>query len=248
MSTPIDIAGPRHIPAAGVLQGNSLDLEQIENEPVSTQGSEPVFGPRSSRWWMRAAVVVLIAVCGVILWGGYTQGWDWTGVSDKDTLWHWMQILMVPIAFAALPGVLRDHRAMHLERKLMMLGLVVLFVGFVIVSYVLPLEWTGFTGNTLWDWLSLLLLPIAITSVRFLRAERTLTWAHYGSAAVLLAGLGVLIFFGYVAPWDWTGFTGNTFLDWVQLLILPVLFPTVVVPAAAAWLTAKRERAPVSKS
>ncbi|MGD5691048.1 hypothetical protein QUT48_22720, partial [Xanthomonas citri pv. citri] len=147
-----------------------------------------------------------------------------------------MQILMVPIAFAALPGVLRDHRAMHLERKLMMVGLVVTFVGFVIVSYIAPLDWTGFTGNTLWDWLSLLLLPIAITSVRFFRAERTLTWAHYVSAAVLLLGFGVLIFFGYVAPWDWTGFTGNTFLDWVQLLILPILFPTVVVPAAAGWL------------
>ncbi|MET0966951.1 MAG: hypothetical protein ABWZ02_11160 [Nakamurella sp.] len=46
--------------------------------------------------------------------------------------------------------------------------------------------------------------------------------AHYGSAAVLLAGFGVLIF--------------------------PVLFPTVVVPDAAAWLTAKREDAPVSQS
>ena len=192
-------------------------------------------------WWMRSAVVIVIAAFGVILWGGYTQGWEWTGVSDKDTLWHWMQILMVPIAFAALPGVLRDHQALHIGRKLMMLGLVVLFVGFVIVAYVVPWDWTGFTGNTLWDWLSLLLLPIAIISVRFLRAERTLTWAHYASAAVLLAGFGVLVIFGYVAPWDWTGFTGNTFLDWLQLLILPILFPTVVVPAAAAWLTAKQE-------
>jgi hypothetical protein len=154
-----------------------------------------------------------------------------------------MQLLMVPIAFAALPAVLKEHRAMRFERKLLMVGVVAAFVIFVIASYVVPLDWTGFTGNTLWDWLSLLLLPIAITSVRFLRAERTLTWAHYASAAVLLAGFGVLVFFGYVAPWDWTGFTGNTFLDWVQLLILPILFPTVVVPAAAAWLTAKRESA-----
>jgi len=190
---------------------------------------------------MRTAIVLVIVAFGVILWGGYTQGWEWTGVSDKDTLWHWMQILMVPIAFAALPGVLRDHQALRSSRKIMMVSVVVLFVGFVIVSYVVPWDWTGFTGNTLWDWLSLLLLPIAIISVRFLRAERTLTWAHYVSAAVLVAGFAVLVFLGYVAPWDWTGFTGNTFLDWVQLLILPILFPTVVVPAAAAWLTAKQE-------
>lgn len=204
--------------------------------------TEPTTSRIWQSWWTRSAVVLVIVAFGVILWGGYTQGWDWTGVSDKDTLWHWMQILMVPIAFAALPGVLRDHQALRTSRKIMMVSLVVLFVGFVIVSYVVPWDWTGFTGNTLWDWLSLLLLPIAIISVRFLRAERTLTWAHYVSAAVLVAGFGVLVFFGYVAPWDWTGFTGNTFLDWVQLLILPILFPTVVVPAAAAWLTAKQER------
>ena len=192
--------------------------------------------------WIAGGVAVAFAAFAVILWGGYTQGWAWTGVSDEDTLWHWMQLLMVPIAFAALPTVLREHTAMRMGRKLIMLGVVVAFVAFVIVSYVVPLDWTGFTGNTLWDWLSLLLLPIAIISVRFLRAERTITWAHYASAAVLLAGFAVLIVLGYVAPWDWTGFTGNTFLDWLQLLILPILFPTVIVPAAAAWLTAKRER------
>ena len=75
--------------------------------------------------------------------GGYTQGWDWTGVSDKDTLWHWMQ-----------PDV----------------------------------------------------------ADRICRSSRT-------------------------------GFTGNSVLGWVQFLILPILFPTVVVPAAEAWLTAKREGA-----
>src|SRR6476620_8280718 len=241
MPTAVNIANPRQLSAAGVVPDNSFEPEQMKNDPASAHGSNRAVGLQSGRWWTYAAVTILIAVSGVILWGGYTQGWDWTGVSDKDTLWHWMQILMVPIAFAALPGVLRDHQALRSSRKIMMVSVVVLFVGFVIVSYVVPWDWTGYTGNTLWDWLSLLLLPIAIISVRFLRAERTLTWAHYVSAAVLVAGFAVLVFLGYVAPWDWTGFTGNTFLDWVQLLILPILFPTVVVPAAAAWLTAKRE-------
>ena len=245
MSTPVVPRSPYRTQLTSDLPVNGADAESIENASTCPVGSlpgkaDPPPGRTWQNWWMRSAVVILIAAFGVILWGGYTLGWEWTGVSDKDTLWHWMQILMVPIAFAALPGVLRDHQAMHIGRKFMMFGLVVLFVGFVIVSYVVPWNWTGFTGNTLWDWLSLLLLPIAITSVRFLRSERTLTWAHYASAAVLLAGFGVLVVFGYVAPWDWTGFTGNTFLDWVQLLILPILFPTVV-PAAAAWLTAKRE-------
>ena len=38
-----------------------------------------------------------------------------------------------------------------------------------------------------------------------------------------------------------TAFTGNTFVDWLQLLVLPILFPTVVVPAAAALAMAKTE-------
>jgi len=192
---------------------------------------------RRSRCTAALTFAVLITF-GVILWGGYTQGWVWTGITAQDTLWHWLQLLLVPIAFAALPTLLRQHQAMRTGRKLLMLGLTVAFVAFVVVGYALPLNWTGFTGNTLWDWLSLLLLPIAVTSVRFLRTERTMTRLHYGVGAFLLAVLGVLIACGYLVPWAWTGFTGNTFVDWVQLLILPVLFPTVVVPATAAWLTA----------
>lgn len=181
---------------------------------------------------------LVLAGFAVILWGGYVKGWAWTGITAQDTLWHWLQLLLVPIAFAALPTLLRRHRTIRPRRKLLMLVLAVGFVGFVVVGYAVPLTWTGFTGNTLWDWLSLLLLPIAIASVRFLRAERTITRRHYVVGAVLLVGLGLLIAGGYLGPWAWTGFTGNTVIDWIQLLVLPVLFPTVVVPAAAAWLTA----------
>ena len=36
---------------------------------------------------------------------------------------------------------------------------------------------------------------------------------------------------GYVGKWGWTGFRGNTLWNWLQLLLLPLLLPTVVVPA-----------------
>ncbi len=226
--------------ASLVIEEAVVDNAAMKNAAIESAAAAGDLDRHRRNRWIAGIAAVAIAAFAVILWGGYTQGWAWTGVSDQDTLWHWMQLLMVPIAFAALPVVLREHQAMRVERKLLMVGVAVAFVAFVVVSYVVPLDWTGFTGNTLWDWLSLLLLPIAIISVRFLRAERTITWAHYTSFAVVLIGFGVLIVFGYVAPWDWTGFTGNTFLDWMQLLILPILFPTVIVPAAAAWLTAKR--------
>ena len=232
-----------------------IQLDENPVESAVTTGVPEATAPRSTppivadtvvaqplrRRWIASLTLAVLAAFGVVLWGGYTQGWDWTGISQQDTLWHWMQLLLVPIAFAALPALLRDRSAMHIERKLLMFGLAAAFVAFVIIGYSVPLEWTGFTGNTLWDWLSLLLLPMAIISVRFLHAERTLNWVHYSSAAVLLAVFCMIVLGGYLVPWDWTGFTGNTFVDWLQLLVLPILFPTVVVPAAAAWLTAKTE-------
>ena len=240
MTLPTITADPTRVDAAREpMGGNLVDGPTPPVPAVSTPGDRG--GRRSGRWTATLTFAVLVTF-GVILWGGYTRGWAWTGINAKDTLWHWLQLLLVPIAFAALPTLLRQHREMRTERKLLMAGLTAAFVAFVIVGYTVPLTWTGFTGNTLWDWLSLLLLPIAITSVRFLRAERTITWLHYGVGALLLAAFGLLIACGYLVPWAWTGFTGNTFVDWVQLLILPVLFPTIVVPATAAWLTATTGR------
>ena len=39
-----------------------------------------------------------------------------------------------------------------------------------------------------------------------------------------------LVLAGYLVPWAWTGFTGNTAWDWIKLLLLPLLLPTVVLP------------------
>jgi hypothetical protein len=36
---------------------------------------------------------------------------------------------------------------------------------------------------------------------------------------------------GYTIPWSWTGFRGNTVWDWLNLLFLPLLLPTLIVPA-----------------
>ena len=40
--------------------------------------------------------------------------------------------------------------------------LLVAFVVFVIVANRLNWQWTGFTGSKLWDWMSLLFLPVAL--------------------------------------------------------------------------------------
>ena len=68
--------------------------------------------------WFGNFARVLLPGRSFYIWGGYAKGWAWTGVTDKDTLWHWMQILMVPIAFACLPVVLRKHNVMRRSRKM----------------------------------------------------------------------------------------------------------------------------------
>ena len=42
---------------------------------------------------------------------------------------------------------------------------------------------------------------------------------------------------GYALRWTWTGYAGNTLWDWLQLLLVPLLFPTLLYPALLKWVT-----------
>jgi hypothetical protein len=37
--------------------------------------------------------------------------------------------------------------------------------------------------------------------------------------------------------WTWTGYQGNTLWDWLQLLLLPLVFPTILLPALLKWIS-----------
>jgi hypothetical protein len=41
------------------------------------------------------------------------------------------------------------------------------FVLVVVLGYAVPWGWTGFTGNTLWDWFGLLFLPLSLGKWRW---------------------------------------------------------------------------------
>ena len=41
---------------------------------------------------------------------------------------------------------------------------------------------------------------------------------------------------GYAWRWTWTGYAGNTLWDWLQLLLLPLVVPTILLPAALGWM------------
>ncbi|MGN6635881.1 MAG: hypothetical protein ACTHJ6_10550 [Oryzihumus sp.] len=102
--------------------------------------------------------VGVIAVCAL---GGYLGGWAWTGFRG-NTLWDWLHLLVLPVVLALLPLWLRTHRRLEM---VWLLGLAVgglVFGVLVIGGYVLGWAWTGFRGNTLWDWLELLVVPFVL--------------------------------------------------------------------------------------
>jgi hypothetical protein len=109
----------------------------------------------------------------------------------------------------------------------------------VLIGYTVPWGWTGFEGNRLWDWLELLALPVAVALTPVYNELRA-SWTRRHTL-LLLAGLTVfvaIVLGGYLGKWSWTGFRGNTLWDWLHLLLLPLLLPTVVVPALMPRATA----------
>jgi uncharacterized membrane protein len=185
-------------------------------------------------------VVVVTAVCAfvVVLWGGYDRGWRWTGFESDAKLWDWLHVFVLPLAFVAGPLWLRHRERLDRRHRLILAILVACFTLLVVAGYVFDLGWTGFPGNELWDWLELLLLPLAIGLVAvWVEIAGGVRRRHLAVAAASAAFLVVAIVGGYVGHWHWTGFRGNTLFDWIQLFIAPLLLPFVLVPLTESMMT-----------
>ncbi len=176
-----------------------------------------------------AAAVVL----AVVVWGGYGHHWPWTGINGGTaTLWDWLHLLLLPLAAATLPTWFRHDTRMHPRSKQFAIAGLAIFSVVVILGYAVPWPWTGFRGNTVWDWFNLIFLPLALVLIPWFVELRKSWQARH----TVMTGLGLAIFLafvlgGYLASWTWTGFTGNTLWNWMQLVILPLLVPTVILPA-----------------
>ena len=120
----------------------------------------------------RAAISSAVLAAAVLLWGGYTGHWSWTGLSNNDTLWDWLKLLVLPLSLAALPLWLQSHHRMSVTRRGTLAGVAVAFGMFVHSATRCTGRGPGFAGNTLWDWLELLLLPVIIATVKFWTAGR----------------------------------------------------------------------------
>jgi hypothetical protein len=181
-----------------------------------------------------AALGVLALAFAVVIVGGYWLGWTWTGFSDNGTIWDWLQLLVLPSVLTILPFWYSTRRALRFEWRGLAAALALASAVLVIGGYAYDWHFTGFPGKTLWDWLDLLVLPLALT---LLPISLESSWGRFRETrAVLTAAgvvLGLLVVAGYALDWHWTGFRGNTFWDWLHLLLVPFL-----LPAAVTWLSA----------
>ena len=75
-------------------------------------------------------------------------------------------------------------------------------------------------------------LPFALALIPWGRELRRDWRARHTTVSMVLAVIAaVVVLCGYLADWAWTGFAGNTLWNWLHLLLLPLLLPTVIVPA-----------------
>jgi len=113
-----------------------------------------------------------------------------------------------------------------------------------VVGYLVPLHWTGFGGHQLWDWLTLLLLPVTLITVQtWSSTTRTVRLHHRVAIGALGVAWILTVIGGYAWAWTWTGYQGNTLWDWLQLLLLPLVFPTILAPALLRFVAGDVENA-----
>jgi hypothetical protein len=228
---------------------NDLGLSRVPSEEaVAARAAKAAEAHAASRKSLRAlarddrvrryggSVVVTAAL--VALLGGYVGGWNWTGFPANNQVWDWLNLLLLPVVIGTIPIWLLHAERMSRARRVTYGVFVVAFAGFVTAGYLIPLTWTGFRGNTLWNWFVLIVLPVTIVvSGVWPKSGRALRRHHKVAIAVLVLGWTVSLVGGYAWTWAWTGYQGNTLWDWLQLLLLPLVFPTIVLPAALRWIS-----------
>jgi hypothetical protein len=68
----------------------------------------------------------------MVLWDGYSHRWPWTGLTEEDApLWDWLNVVMLPIAFAVLPVWFHPKAQVTRRHKQVAVGALIAFFGLV---------------------------------------------------------------------------------------------------------------------
>jgi hypothetical protein len=229
--------GPQTSPEhGGPAASDAAPANSQSAQPTQAASHPPAEGDHAgaaSLWRQSALAGIGGLALAIVLWGGYSHRWAWTGINGHSaTLWDWLHLLLLPLVFSVLPIWFNRNTRVHPRTKAYAFTGLAVFAVLVVLGYAIPWKWTGFRGNTLWDWLGLIVLPVTLILMPRFRELRREDWQarHSALSGTLLAVFVVIVLGGYLDKWTWTGFTGNRLWNWMHLLLLPLLIPTVILP------------------
>jgi putative effector of murein hydrolase LrgA (UPF0299 family) len=227
--------------AAGTAGAYEPGRERQEAARTASPGTAGSERPGMARKFV--AYVLAIATVVVII-GGYGAKWQWTGFQANGQLWDWLSLLLLPVVVGVIPLWIKYRQHIDRIRRISHGAALAVWIALVVVGYVIPLAWTGFTDQTLWNWLSLLLVPVVVAVTATVASMkmplpalvRSLRPRYQLLIGTLAAGFVVTVVGGYGLGWTWTGYQGNTLWDWLSLLLLPLVVPTALLPGMLRWI------------
>src|SRR3954454_1352152 len=124
------------------------------------------------------------------------------------------------------PAVLNRRRLHASIVAALVLALTLMIFG----GYGLHWSWTGFEENgTAWDWLKLFVLPVTLALLpvwQHSRKRHRTAWRWtFGLLLMVLAVFGTG---GYAFHWAWTGVSGRTLWDWLEVFLVSFVLPLAV--------------------
>jgi hypothetical protein len=119
------------------------------------------------------AAVLVFAVFVLI---GYVNPLTWTGFRGQ-TLWSWLVLIILPLSIVTVQVWPRSGRELQRTHVVGATVVCAALATTIIGGYWGGWSWTGYKGNTVWDWLTLVLAPAAVTTILAPVLARLLTGA-----------------------------------------------------------------------
>jgi hypothetical protein len=108
-------------------------------------------------------VVTLVALMAFVALAVMSNVFDWTWTGFKgNTLWDWLKLFILPVVLAVATIWFTTQPHWHVKWTVVLVVVLVVFMVLVVGGYFFDWTWTGFKGYPLWDWISILFVPLIV--------------------------------------------------------------------------------------